>query len=47
MLEKKTSEKQRIKVKKEKLTDKKRLSRSNLIKEADRVWSLYIRERDK
>lgn len=44
---KKTSEKQRINVKKEKITDKKRFSRSNLIKEADRVWSLYIRERDK
>ncbi len=44
---KKTSEKQRIKVKKEKLTDKKRFSRSNLIKECDRIYSLFIRERDK
>lgn len=26
---------------------KKRLSRSRMIKEADRVWSLYIRERDR
>lgn len=34
-------------VKKEKTLDKKRFSRSNLIKECDRVWSIYIRERDK
>lgn len=47
MVAKKTSEKQRIKVKKEKLTDKKRFSRSNLIKEADRIASLYVRERDR
>lgn len=26
---------------------KKKLSRSRMIKEADRVWSLYIRERDR
>ena len=51
-------EKEKAKVKKEKAkqkevirkvrkTEKKRFSRSNLIKEADRVCSLYIRKRDK
>ncbi|HPG63727.1 MAG TPA: recombination protein NinG [Saccharofermentans sp.] len=30
-----------------KKTKKKKLSRSRMIKEADRVWSLYIRERDR
>jgi len=34
-------------VKKAKEIDKKRFSRSKLIKEADRVFSIYIRQRDK
>ena len=37
----------KVKVRKVKALDKKRFSRSNLVKEADRVASLYIRERDK
>lgn len=32
---------------KKRITEKKRFSRSNLVKEADRVSSLYVRERDK
>ena len=35
------------KVKKQKAKTKKAFSRSKLIAEADRVWSLYIRERDR
>ena len=38
---------EKVKVKKEKILEKKRFSRTNLVKEADRVASLYIRERDK
>lgn len=37
----------KIKVKKEKLKIKKAFTRSTLIKEADRVASLYVRERDR
>lgn len=44
---KKMAENTKIRVKKEKATDKKRFSRTNLVKEADRVFSIYIRERDK
>ena len=43
--EKKKQEK--IKVRKEKSVDKKRFSKASLVKEADRVFSLYIRARDK
>lgn len=43
---KKTKEKYRIQVRKVKATDKKRFSRTKLTAEADRVWSLYIRNRD-
>jgi hypothetical protein len=43
---KKTTEKVKIKARKEKATDKKRFSRSKLTSECDRVWSLYIRKRD-
>lgn len=38
---------EKIKVKKEKVKIKKAFTRSTLIKEADRVFSLYIRERDR
>ena len=38
---------EKIKVKKEKVKTKKAFSRTALIKEADRVASLYIRERDR
>ncbi len=38
---------EKIKVKKEKVKVKKAFSRTALIKEADRVFSLYIRERDR
>lgn len=44
---KKTKEVTKIKVQKEKTLQKKRFSRSKLIAEADRVASLYVRERDK
>ena len=37
----------KAKEKRIKAVDKKRFSRTSLIKEADRVWSLFIRERDK
>lgn len=37
----------KVKVKKEKAKTKKALSRSALIKEADRLWSMAIRERDR
>lgn len=43
--EKKKQEK--VKVRKEKSVDKKRFSKTSLVKEADRVFSLYIRARDK
>ncbi len=43
----KTKNENKVKVRKVKALDKKRFSRSNLVKEADRVASLYIRERDK
>ena len=43
----KTKNTEKIKVRKEKAKDKKRFSRTKLVNEADRVWSLYIRERDK
>jgi len=43
----KTKNIEKVKVKKEKILEKKRFSRTNLVKEADRVASLYIRERDK
>jgi len=39
--------KEKVKAKKEKVKTKKALSRSALTKEADRVWSMYIRERDR
>lgn len=45
--EKKTKEVTKVKIRKEKALDKKRFSRSKLIAEADRVASLFIRERDK
>jgi hypothetical protein len=38
---------EKIKVKKEKVKVKKAFSRSKLVAEADRVASLYIRERDR
>ena len=44
---KKEKEKQKEVIRKVRKTEKKRFSRSNLIKEADRVCSLYIRKRDK
>lgn len=44
---KKTKEVTKIKVRKEKSLTKKRFSRTSLIREADRVASLFIRERDK
>lgn len=37
----------KVKVRKEKAVDKKRFSKTSLVKEADRVFSLYIRARDK
>jgi hypothetical protein len=43
----KTKNTERVKVRKEKALDKKRFSRTKLVAEADRVFSLYIRERDK
>jgi hypothetical protein len=43
----KTKNTERVKVRKEKVLDKKRFSRTKLIAEADRVASLFIRERDK
>lgn len=39
--------KEKTKIRKQKIADSKRFSRQNLIKEADRVFSLYIRERDR
>lgn len=45
--ERKAKQVSRVKVQKEKATNKKRFSRSNLTKEADRVHSLYTRMRDK
>lgn len=45
--EKKTKEVTKVKARKEKSITKKRFSRANLIKEADRVASLFVRERDK
>ena len=39
--------KEKVKIKKEKVKTKKALSRSALIKEADRLWSMAIRERDR
>ena len=39
--------KEKIKVKKEKAKEKKAFKRSALIKEADRVFSIFIRERDR
>lgn len=45
--EKKLKEVTKVKARKEKVLDKKRFSRSKLVAEADRVFSLYIRERDK
>jgi uncharacterized Zn finger protein (UPF0148 family) len=44
---KKTKEKERIQVRKSKAMDKKRFSRTKLIDESDRVWSLSIRYRDR
>lgn len=43
----KIARQEKEKVKKEKIKTKKAMSRSKLIQEADRVWSLYIRERDR
>lgn len=43
----KTKNTEKVKIRKVKALDKKRFSRSNLVKEADRVFSLFIRERDK
>lgn len=43
----KTKNTEKAKARKEKSLTKKRFSRSNLVKEADRVFSLFIRERDK
>lgn len=43
----KTKNTERVKVRKVKALDKKRFSRSKLIAEADRVASLFVRERDK
>ena len=43
---KKTND-EKVKVKKEKVKTKKAFSRSKLVKEADRVSSLYVRERDR
>lgn len=45
--EKAKIQKEKTKIRKQKIADKKRFSRQNLIKEADRVFSLYIRERDR
>lgn len=45
--EKKTKAVTKVKIRKVKSLTKKRFSRSNLVKEADRVFSLFIRERDK
>lgn len=45
--EKKKKVEQRKVERKAKVTQKLRFSRTNLVKEADRVFSLYIRERDK
>lgn len=39
--------KEKEKIRKTKKLENKRFSRQNLIKEADRVFSLYIRERDR
>lgn len=44
---KKTNAVTKVKLKKEKSLTKKRFSRTNLIREADRVASLFVRERDK
>lgn len=38
---------EKVKIKKEKVKTKKAFSRSTLIKEADRVFSIFIRERDR
>lgn len=38
---------EKIKVKKEKVKVKKAFSRTTLVKEADRVFSIFIRERDR
>jgi len=43
----KTKEVTKVKARKEKSLTKKRFSRSKLIAEADRVASLFVRERDK
>ena len=45
--EKKTKAVTKVKIRKEKSLTKKRFSRSKLIAECDRVFSLFIRERDK
>ena len=45
--EKKKKVEQRKVERKAKVTQKLRFSRANIVKEADRVFSLYIRERDK
>ena len=44
--QRKREKEQKVKVKKEKIKTKKSFSRSKLIEEADKVWSLYIRNRD-
>ena len=38
---------EKVKIRKEKTLEKKRFSRTNLVREADRVASLFVRERDK
>lgn len=45
--EQQKKQKEKIVVRKQKAKVKKAFSRSHLTKEADRVWSLYIRERDR
>lgn len=45
--QKNTEKKEKTKVKKEKVKTKRAFSRSKLTQEADRVWSIYIRERDR
>ena len=44
---KKVKEKEKAVIRKVRTTQKKRFSRSNLVKEADRVFSLYVRKRDR
>ena len=44
---KKIKEKEKAVIRKVRTTQKKRFSRSNLVKEADRVFSLYVRKRDR